>query len=234
MPKWPKKDVKAKEVLKDLKLAGPFSVIWLAGVEGESHGKLLTGLVRAAYRTDSIIVDSGGSSGIESACAKNTVALLGVASEDSVAYPTKSSANDNPRTLVTPGHTHLITLGNKGDRMPYEDVLAFKMRLLRRLVTGRRAQRELLCVVAGDGPNCCSDIEMVRAMQTLGLGGCVLALEVTKLGRSICNFVRGSTSSVPQRLVEGIMKGRVFAFPKAGNADHLSSAAYAYLTVHIT
>ena len=62
----------------------------------------------------------------------------------------------------------------------------------------------------------------------------MLAIEGTKIGRSICGFLKGSSNSAPQRLVEGIMKGRVFAFPKTGNADHLSSAAYAYLTVHIT
>ena len=164
IPKWPRKDVKAKELLKDMRLTGPFSVILLAGVEGDGLSRLLAGLVRAAYRTDSVIVDGGGLSGIEQACAKSAVALVGIAAEDTVVYPSRSSNADTNRVLVTPGHTHLITLGNKGDHLQHEDILAFKSRLLRRLTTGRRTHRELLCVVAGDSPTCLSDIELVTAM----------------------------------------------------------------------
>lgn len=214
-------------MLRDLRLNGPFSVILLAGVENDGLSKLLVGLVRAAYRTDSVIVDEGGISGLEAACMKNSVALMGIASEDTVVYPIKTT--ETSRTLITPGHTHLITLGNKGDRMAYEEVAKFKVKFLKRLTQGRRSQRELLCVVAGDSPHCATDIEV-----TLALGGCVLALETTRLGRNISAFLHGATNSMPQGLVAGVMKGRVFAFPKGGNADHLSAAAYAYLTVHVT
>ena len=153
--------MKAKDILKDLKLSGPFSVILLAGVESDDLSRLLTGLVRAAFRTDSLILDSGGVSGIEQACIKSSVALLGVAADDSVVYPTRPPHSDKARQLVTPGHTHLITLGNKGDHMNYEEVINFRARLLRRLTTGKRIQRQLLCVIAGDGPNCLIDVEMV-------------------------------------------------------------------------
>lgn len=227
VPKWPRRDLKSKDMIKDLKLNGPFSVILLAGVENEGLSKLLIGLVRAAYRTDSVIVDEGGFSGLEAACMKNSVALMGIAAEDSIVYPVKTT--ETSRVLLTPGHTHLITLGNKGDRMAYEEVAKFKAKFLKRLTQGRRSQRELLCVVAGDSPHCLADIEV-----TLALGGCVLALEATRLGRNISAFLHGASNNVPQGLVAGVMKGRVFAFPKGGNADHLSAAAYAYLTVHVT
>lgn len=225
--KWPRRDLKAKDLLRDLKLNGPFSVVLLAGVENEALSKLLIGLVRAAYRTDSVIVDEGGLSGLETNCMKNSVALMGIAAEDAVVYPVKTT--ETLRRLITPGHTHLITLGNKGDRMLIEDVVKFKAKFLKRLTRGRRYQRELLCVVAGDGPHCVHDIEM-----TLALGGSVLALEATKLGRSISSFLHGASNNMPSGLAAQVMKGRVFTFPKAGTADHLSAAAYAYLTVHVT
>lgn len=67
------KDFRASEVADRLKFIQPTPVIVLAGAMENREGKVLAGIARVAFRTTSMILDSGLISGVERACMRKKV-----------------------------------------------------------------------------------------------------------------------------------------------------------------
>ena len=206
-------------------------MIVLSGAEGDSRSKLLIGLVRAAYNTDAVIVDSGMKNGIEQACHKKKVKLIGVCPEDIIVYPTKNS-NGEKLGELTPGHSHIFSLGKKGDKRSWNSVLSFKMEIIDRLRKGRSGPGSfacrVLCVCVGDNMNCLGEVEMIMKSKWP-----VLVFENSLLGREISNHIKGQSCSLPERTKQAINSGKVFIFPESGTAEHLASAAHLHLTISL-
>ena len=66
----------------------PYPVINLIG-----KGKLVSGISRAAYNTQTIIIDSGIQNGIERFCLRKNLNLIGIAPENKIEYPKMNSYN---------------------------------------------------------------------------------------------------------------------------------------------
>jgi hypothetical protein len=224
------RNVKLGDIVSRLKLNDSYPVILLSGAEGDLRGRLLVGLVRAAYSTDAVIFSTGLKSGIEQTAYKRRVNYIGVCPEDLIVYPTKASRGDRLGELAG-GHSHFIVLGTKGDSTRWDAVTQFKIDLITRLQKGRGGPGAYkcrgVCVVAGDNTNCLKEIETV-----LKAGWPVLALEGSPLGSQIAAIRSGSGGqSLPSSFVEAVRKGKVFMFPESGTAEHLASAVHLHLAV---
>jgi hypothetical protein len=223
------KDIKVSDILKRSGIAENNPVILLSGAEGDKRAGLLVGIARAAYSTDAVIVDNGLKSGIETACYRKKVKLVGVCPEEAIVYPTKSSTGDRLGELAA-GHSHLIVLGAKGDNMRWDNVVPFKMELCERIRKGRGGPGSFncrgLCVLVGDSTACSWEVE-----KALKAGWPVLVLEASPLGRDVAAFIKGSASNVPKTLQEPLRKGKVFIFPESGTAEHLASAVHLHLAI---
>lgn len=223
------KDIKISDILKRSGIVENNPVILLSGAEGDKRAGLLVGIARAAYSTDAVIVDNGLKSGIETACYRKKVKLVGVCPEEAIVYPTKSSTGDRLGELAA-GHSHLIVLGSKGDNMRWDNVVPFKMELCERIRKGRGGPGSFncrgICVLVGDTTACSWEVE-----KALKAGWPVLVLEVSPLGRDIAAFLKGSSSNVPKTLQEPLKKGKVFVFPESGTAEHLASAVHLHLAI---
>jgi hypothetical protein len=75
------------EVCDRFKWNTPTPIIILSGAMSQRVGKTMAGVCRAAFRTDSMIIDSGISSCVEKFCLRKNVKLLGVCPEAAVSYP---------------------------------------------------------------------------------------------------------------------------------------------------
>mmetsp|Transcript_19887 Transcript_19887/g.3245 ORF Transcript_19887/g.3245 Transcript_19887/m.3245 type:complete len:141 (+) Transcript_19887:721-1143(+) len=135
----------------------------LSGNNGDQRSRLLIGMVRAAINTDAYVIDNGMKSGIEIPCYRKKVKLMGICPEDIIVYPTKGSTGDRLNE-VTAGHTHLFTIGQKGDHRGWNSVLGVKFDLIDRLRKGRGGHGNFnckaLCLVVGDSNNCLGEVEM--------------------------------------------------------------------------
>jgi len=109
-------DFRVSEVCDKLKFTQPTPVIILAGAMTQRAGKTLAGVARAAFRTDSVIIDSGLGSGIEKFCLRKHVTLVGVAPEHEIIYP-RISPNEKHDNELTNGHTHFVLLGDQEAQM---------------------------------------------------------------------------------------------------------------------
>jgi len=224
------RDLKLGDIVTRLKLNDSYPAILLAGAEGDVRGRVLVGLVRAAYSTDAIIFGTGLKSGIEQAAYKRKVNYIGVCPEDLIVYPTKASRGDRLGELAA-GYSHFMVLGTKGDFTRWDSITQFKLDLISRLQKGRGGIGSYkcrgVCVVAGDNNNCLKEVEAV-----LKQGWPVLAIESSPLGSQIAAIRSGSGGqSLPSSFVEAVRKGRVFLFPESGTAEHLASAVHLHLAV---
>ncbi|OMJ93102.1 hypothetical protein SteCoe_4048 [Stentor coeruleus] len=223
------KDIKISEILKRSGIVENNPVILLSGVEGEKRAGLLVGIARAAYSTDAIIVDNGLKSGIETACYRKKVKLLGVCPEEMIVYPTKASTGDRLGELSA-GHSHLIVMGTKGDGMRWEYAVSFKLEVCNRIRHGRGGQGSLpcraLCVVVGDNTGCIWEAE--RALKA---DMALLVLEASPVGRDIVSYLKGKSSTLPETFKALLKKGEVYVFPESGTAEHLASAVHLYLAI---
>ena len=166
-------DFRISEVCEKFKWNQPTPVIILAGAMTQRAGKTLAGVARAAFRTDSIIIDSGLGSGIEKFCLRKNVTLVGVAPEHEIIYP-RISPNEKKDNELTNGHTHFILLGDQESQMKnsridpkkytWGDETAIKFDLAKRIASGRgkmggTTPAKIVCVLVGDNPQCHKDIE---------------------------------------------------------------------------
>lgn len=223
------KDIKVSDVLKRSGIVENNPVILLSGAEGDKRAGLLVGIARAAYSTDAVIVDNGLKSGIETACYRKKVKLVGVCPEEAIVYPTKSSNGDRLGELSA-GHSHLIVLGSKGDNMRWDNVVPFKMEVCERIRKGRGGPGSFhcrgVCVLVGDSTGCSWEVE-----KALKAGWPVLVIEASPMGRDVATFLKGGHSNVPKTLQEPLKKGKVFIFPENGTAEHLASAVHLHLAI---
>jgi hypothetical protein len=60
------------KILESFKIKEALPSIILAGARENQRGKLLAGVARAAFRSDSVILDSGVASGIETYCLRRS------------------------------------------------------------------------------------------------------------------------------------------------------------------
>lgn len=224
------RDLKLGDIVTRLKLNDSYPAILLAGAEGDVRGRVLVGIVRAAYSTDAIIYGTGMKSGIEQAAYKRKVNYIGVCPEDLIVYPTKASRGDRLGELSA-GYSHFMVLGTKGDFTRWDSISQFKLDLISRLQKGRGGFGSYkcrgVCVVAGDNNNCLKEVEAVLKQDWP-----VIALEGSPLGSQIAAIRSGSGGqSLPSSFVEAVRKGRVFLFPETGTAEHLASAVHLHLAV---
>jgi hypothetical protein len=100
-------------------------------------GKTMAGVCRAAFRTDSMIIDSGISSCVEKFCLRKNVKLLGVCPEAVVSYPRLNPAQRTDNELAN-GHTHFFMIGteDKSKSFKWGDESAMKFDLAKRLTVG--------------------------------------------------------------------------------------------------
>lgn len=223
------KDIKLSEIFKRSGIIENNPVILLSGAEGDKRAGLLVGIARAAYSTDAVIVDNGLKSGIETACFRKKVKLVGICPEDSIVYPTKSSTGDRLGELAA-GHSHLFVMGSKNDGMRWDNVVPFKMEVCERIRNGRGGPGSFhcrgVCVLVGDSTSCAWEVE-----KALKANWPVLVIEASPLGRDIGAFLKGEHANIPKTLQEPLKKGKVFMFPESGTAEHLASAVHLHLAI---
>ena len=104
------KDFRASEVADRLKFIDPTPVIVLAGAMTDRAGKVMGGVGRAAFSTQSIVMDSGISSAVEKFCIRKKTPLVGVCPEAVISYPKLSNRKHNE---LTNGHTHFFLIGKE-------------------------------------------------------------------------------------------------------------------------
>jgi hypothetical protein len=153
-------------------------------------GKTLAGVARAAFRTDSVIIDSGLGSGIEKFCLRKHVTLVGVAPEHEIIYPRISPSEKHDNEL-TNGHTHFVLLGDQEAQMKnsrieqksysWGDETQIKFDLAKRIAAGRGKMGgstpcKIVTILVGDNPQCHKDVET-----SLKLGIPVIVLEGSEL-----------------------------------------------------
>lgn len=80
-------DFRISEIADRLKFVLPTPIICIAGAKSERPGKTMAGIVRAAFNTGSIIIDSGLGTCIERFAQRKGVALIGVCPEAEIEYP---------------------------------------------------------------------------------------------------------------------------------------------------
>ena len=229
IPNLKSKDIKISDILKRSGIIENNPVILLSGAEGDKRAGLLVGIARAAYSTDAVIIDNGLKSGIETACFRKKVKLVGVCPEEAIVYPTKNSTGDRLGELAA-GHSHLFVMGTKGDGTRWDNVVPFKMELCDRIRKGRGGPGSFVCrgvcVLVGDNTGCLWEVE-----KALKSAWPVLVIEASPLGRDISHFLKTGAGNVPKTLQEPLKKGKVFVFPENGTAEHLASAVHLHLAI---
>ena len=122
---------RASEVADRLKFIQPIPVIILAGAMENREGKVLAGIARAAFNTTSLVMDSGLISGIERACIRKKVQLIGVAPEAQISYPKISRKKTNE---LANGHSHFFLIGkeDKSVKFAWGDESSVKYELAKR------------------------------------------------------------------------------------------------------
>jgi len=223
------KDIKIGEILKRCGINESLPVIMLAGAEGDQKARLLIGIARAAYSTDAVIIDNGLKSGIEQACARKKVRLIGVCPEELIVYPTKASSGDRLGELSA-GHSHLFIVGSKGDNMRWDSCVPLKIDLIERIRKGRGGPGSFacraICVLVGDNSNCLWEVE-----KAIKAGWPVLVIEGSPIGREVASILKGGHSTLGKSFQEAVRNGKIFMFPESGTAEHLASAVHLHLAV---
>lgn len=223
------KDIKLGEILKRSGINESLPVILLSGAEGEQKARLLVGIARAAYSTDAVIVDNGLKSGIEQACSRKKVKLMGICPEELIVYPTKASSGDRLGELSA-GHSHLFIVGSKGDGMRWDNTVPLKIDLIERIRKGRGGPGSYicraLCVLVGDNSNCLWEVE-----KAIKAGWPVLVIEGSSIGREVVGILKGQHSNLAKSFQDAIRNGKIFIFPESGTAEHLASAVHLHLAV---
>ena len=132
------KDFRASEVADRLKFIDPTPVIVLAGAMTDRAGKVMGGIGRAAFNTQSTVMDSGMGSAIEKFCVRKKTPLVGVCPEAAISYPKISNRKLNE---LTNGHTHFFLIGKKDKSVKYAwgDESSLKYDLAKRFSQGRKS-----------------------------------------------------------------------------------------------
>ena len=104
----------------------------------ERAGKVMGGIGRVAFNTQSIVMDSGMQSEIEKFCMRKKVPLVGVCPEASIVYPKISKRRPNE---LSNGHTHFFLIGkeDKSVRFNWGDESGLKYDLAKRFTIGRKS-----------------------------------------------------------------------------------------------
>ena len=163
------------------------------------------GIARAAYSTDAVIVSTGMKCGIETACYRKKVQLMGVCPEAAIQYPTNNSTGDRLGEL-SGGHSHFFVIGKQNDYMRWDGVVNFKMELIERLRKGRGAPGSYvcraMCVFVGDNTNHLWELE-----RALNNDWPVLVIEESPVGQDISQFLRGKKTELPKSLQQALKQG---------------------------
>ena len=152
-----KEDFRPSEVADRLKFIEPTPVIVLAGAMTERAGRVMGGIGRVAFNTQSVVMDSGIASEVEKFCMRKKVPLIGVCPEAVISYPKINKRRPNE---LTNGHTHFFLIGkeDKSVKFSWGDESSLKYDLAKRITMGRKSgfggQQALPCkivtVVLGD------------------------------------------------------------------------------------
>ena len=85
------KNLNINDIVDHFNFYEPYPVINLIGANTKRKGKLVSGISRAAYNTQAIIIDSGIQNGIERFCLRKNLNLIGIAPENKIEYPKMNS-----------------------------------------------------------------------------------------------------------------------------------------------
>ena len=131
-------EFRPSEVADRLKFIEPTPVIVLAGAMTDRAGKVMGGIGRVAFNTQSTIIDSGLGSAIEKFCIRKQVPLVGVCPEAAISYPKLSNRKLNE---LTNGHTHFFLIGkeDKSVKFAWGDESGLKYDLAKRFAMGRKS-----------------------------------------------------------------------------------------------
>ena len=157
------KNLNINEIVDHFNFYEPYPVINLIGANTKRKGKLLSGISRAAYNTQAIIIDSGIQNGIERFCLRKNLNLIGIAPENKIEYPKMNSYNFS-NTMLTNGHSHFILLGNDDKKLEWGNESKFKINFIERLIKGKKSIFDYECkcvgVIFGNIPNCVDECLM--------------------------------------------------------------------------
>ena len=110
-----------------------YPVINLIGANTKRKGKLVSGISRAVYNTQAIIIDSE----IERFCLRKNLNLIGITPENKIEYPKMNSYNFS-NTKLTNGHYHFVLLGNDMKKLEWGKESKFKISFIERLIKGKK------------------------------------------------------------------------------------------------
>ena len=157
------KNLNINEIVDHFNFYEPYPVINLIGANTKRKGKLLSGISRAAYNTQAIIIDSGIQNGIERFCLRKNLNLIGIAPENKIEYPKMNSYNFS-NTMLTNGHSHFVLLGNDEKKLEWGNESKFKISFIERLIKGKKNLFNYECkcvgVIFGNIPNCIDECLM--------------------------------------------------------------------------
>ena len=157
------KNLNINDIVDHFNFYEPYPVINLIGANTKRKGKLVSGISRAAYNTQAIIIDSGIQNGIERFCLRKNLNFIGIAPENKIEYPKMNSYNFS-NTMLTNGHSHFILLGNDDKKLEWGNESKFKINFIERLIKGKKSIFDYECkcvgVIFGNIPNCVDECLM--------------------------------------------------------------------------
>lgn len=94
----------------------PYPVIIISGLKvNPLPAEFMSGIARAAYRTDAVIIDNGVKTGIEPNAIMKTLKLFGIAPEREIKYP-KINPTITEQTELANGHSHLFIIADPNEK----------------------------------------------------------------------------------------------------------------------
>jgi hypothetical protein len=190
----------------------------------------LLGIVRAAHRTDAVLIDSGVSSGIEKYSMTRNNTLIGVFPECLVAMPKLAAEKVDPK-VITNGHTHNFMITDKlYHKWGSESKLM--MQIGENISKGSTAARELKCapckmimIVLGDDECCLGEIKIAVQM-----GIPIILVDGSDLCARLIKFVTDG-ETLHNENVEALLKEGHFYVCRNQKSEDIAAFAHFFLTV---
>lgn len=190
------------------------------------------GLARAAFRTDSVIIDSGICTGIEKHCLRRNVPLIGVFPELDVTFP-KIHPSKLPDNQVTDGHTHLFMVTDKLYQK-WGDESKIIISVAENISKGDLRSREKnipvckkVIVVLGEEPNCLETAKLgaEKSWPIILIPGSALCDRLIACKKDGAGLVEGDLGWQP------LLNGKnLFVLPTQ-NSEDLSAFVHFFLTI---
>jgi len=217
-------------ILEKFKFDKPRPVIVCSGSRNAERGKFLAGIVRAAHRTDAVLIDSGIKSGIENYCIRRETTLIGVYPECMVSMP-KLAAEKIPANVITNGHTHNFMICDKlYHKWGTESKLC--MEIAENIRQGSQAARDLKCspckmimVVLGDDESSLGEIKIAVSKKIP-----IILVDGSDLCSRLIKFVVDGEQLFNEN-IEGMLKEGHFYVCKNQKSEDIAAFVHFFITV---